>query len=470
MKKINIVDMTLRQSTGITGLTMSFKEKLEVAKQMDRLNVDVIEMPKITDNKSDTLLIKSISSLLKKSIVSCPVGLSKEEVDKAWSAISEAHHPRLNVIIPTSTVGMEYESNTKPEQVLSQVEEMVSYCSTLCNDVEFSASDATRSEKDFLSKAIKTAIKSGATTITLCDTAGIRVPAEIKGFMEELYLDIPELKNLSVYAQCSDELRMSDANSFEAALAGANGIKTTISGVDSPSIEAMVHTIKRRGDSYGVKCDVDDTGLVRTISQMTWFNQKSQIVGSDFDSGLNNENTPNLKLDENTTLTDLSKEVKSLGYKFSKDEMARIYEEFLNVAHKKVIGTKELEVIIATSSLQIPQTYALIDYVINSGFTIDPTAQITLEKDGKILKGLSTGDGPIAAAFLAIEQIVGSHYELDDFQIQSVTEGSEAMGAALVKLRSEGKLYSGSGISTDIIGSSIRAYLSALNKIVYKEV
>lgn len=461
MKKINIVDMTLRQSTGFTGLTMSFKEKLEVAKQMDHLNVDVIEMPKISDSKSDILLIRSIASLLKKCIVSCTVGLSKEEINKGWEAVKEARHPRLHVIIPTSTVSMEYELNKKPEQIISLIEETVSYCSSLCNDVEFSAYDATRSEKEFLAKAIKSAINSGATTISLCDNAGIRVPAEINGFMNELYNDVPELRNVSISAECWDDLKMATANSFAAALSGANGIKTNILGLGTPSLESMVNTINRRGDSYNLKCDVNHTSLVRTFSR---FSELPIDIKTEI------ENAPEFKLSENTTVAELSKSVKILGYKFSKDELAKVYEEFINVAHKKEIGTKELEVIIATSAIQVPQTYILSDYVINSGKNIDPTAQITLEKDGKILKGLSTGDGPIAAAFLAIEQMVGSHYELDDFQIHSVTEGSEAMGTAIVKLRYQGKIYSGTGISTDIIGSSIRAYISALNKIVYKEV
>jgi 2-isopropylmalate synthase len=161
--------------------------------------------------------------------------------------------------------------------------------------------------------------------------------------------------------------------------------------------------------------------------------------------------------------------VLKLGYDLSETDSTKVYEEFLRAAAKKRITAKELEAIVATVALQVEPTYKLINYVVNSGNIITSTAQITLEKDGNALQGISTGDGPIDAAFHAVEQIIGCHYELDDFQIQSITEGKGAMGGALVKLRRDGKLYSGNGISTDIIGASIKAYINAVNKIVYEE-
>ena len=158
-----------------------------------------------------------------------------------------------------------------------------------------------------------------------------------------------------------------------------------------------------------------------------------------------------------------------LGYDLTEEDMVKVYEEFLRVAEKKNVGAKELDAVVASVALQVPPTYKLISYVINSGNVITATAQITVEKDGKEIQGICLGDGPIDAAFLAVEQIVGHHYELDDFQIQSVTEGKQALGSAIVKLRSDGKLYSGNGISTDILGAGVRAYINAVNKIVYEE-
>ena len=158
-----------------------------------------------------------------------------------------------------------------------------------------------------------------------------------------------------------------------------------------------------------------------------------------------------------------------MGYDLTEEDCVKVYEEFLRVASKKTVESKELEAIVASVALQVPPTYKLASYVINNGNIISSSAQITLEKNGEIMQGICLGDGPIAASFLAIEQIIGYHYELDDFQIQSVTQGKEAVGNALVKLRQGGKLYSGNGISTDIIGASIRAYINAVNKIVYEE-
>ena len=158
-----------------------------------------------------------------------------------------------------------------------------------------------------------------------------------------------------------------------------------------------------------------------------------------------------------------------MGYDLSEEDTAKVYEAFRRIADKKhFVGVKELEAIVATSAFQVPSTYRIDQYVVTNGNRVAAMANITLERDGKKLQGVSMGDGPVDAAFLAIEQIIGHHYELDDFQIQTVTEGREAMGSALVKLRSGGRLYSGNGISTDIIGASIRAYISALNKIVYE--
>jgi 2-isopropylmalate synthase len=158
-----------------------------------------------------------------------------------------------------------------------------------------------------------------------------------------------------------------------------------------------------------------------------------------------------------------------LGYDLGPEDEAHVYEAFLLVAAKKKVNARELEAIVATTALQVPPTYQLVNYLTNSGNVISSSAHITLNKKGQLLEGITIGDGPIDAAFMAIEQIVGHHYDLDDFQIQSVTQGHEAMGTALVRLRNGGKIYSGNGISTDIIGASIRAYLNALNKIVYEE-
>ena len=180
--------------------------------------------------------------------------------------------------------------------------------------------------------------------------------------------------------------------------------------------------------------------------------------------------TAGVCLDAGDEIGEVVKVVRQLGYDLSDEDNAKVYEAFRRVAERKhFVGTRELDAIVASTALQVPSTYHIENYVINSGNVITATANILLNRDGEKLRGVGVGDGPIDAAFLAIEQIIGHHYELDDFQIQTVTEGRDAMGSALVKLRANGRVYSGNGISTDIIGASIRAYISALNKIVYEE-
>ena len=224
--------------------------------------------------------------------------------------------------------------------------------------------------------------------------------------------------------------------------------------------------VTERGDSLEMEIAQKRPEVEKTLRKLFWM--EGSKSGGTFALELDESKKElDLDLDENADISKVIRAIKKLGYDLSDDDNAKVYKEFKRVSEKKKVGSKEMEAIIATASLQVPPTYQLVNFVINSGNIITPTAQVTLEKDGNQLKGLSSGDGPIAAAFLAVEMVVGVHYELDDFQIQSVTEGSEAVGNALVKLRYNGKLYSGNGISTDIIGASIRAYLNAINKIVY---
>jgi len=282
---------------------------------------------------------------------------------------------------------------------------------------------------------------------------------------------VEKLKDVTLSIQCANELGMATACAFAAIKAGAGQMKTAIGSQNASSLEEVAHLMRLRADSCGVSCNLVDTALKRAVRQMSWLSDAQRSAKTPFDSGVNDAAYAGEEaLESGADIQQVSEAVKGLGYDLSEDDTAKVFEDFKRVARKKtVVSMRELEAIIASTALQVPPTYELISYVINSGNVISATANITLEKQKATLQGLSSGDGPIDAAFLAIEQVIGHHYELDDFQIQSVTEGREAMGDALVKLRSNGKLFSGKGISTDIIGASIRAYLNALNKIVYEE-
>lgn len=465
MKKLVISDMTLKQAAG--SFALSFKEKMEIAKLLDKLNISVIELPASTGAKADEVLIKTICSCVKNSAVSLPCELENGSAAKAFALIKNASHPILQIAVPMSTVQMEYVCHKKPDAVLEMISEAVADAKSVCKDIEFIASDATRSESEFLANAIERAVSSGATTITLCDTAGEMTTDEFIEFVEKLYETVPVLKDIKVYISASDELGMANSTVLAAIKLGIDGIKTTCCKGNIPSLEAIMKIIRARGETIGAKVDVSLTEFQRVSRQIAWICEgRKTDSGSDSNVSLGDNS---YTLNEFADLATVSDTVISLGYDLSEEDMARVYEEFKRTAGKKTVSMRELDAIVANSAMQVPATYKLISYVINSGNVISSTANVLLEKDGKQCAGVCIGDGPIDAAFLAIEQILGHHYELDDFQIQSVTEGREAMGSAVVKLKADGKVYSGNGISTDIIGASIRAYISAINKIVYEQ-
>ena len=245
-------------------------------------------------------------------------------------------------------------------------------------------------------------------------------------------------------------------------------MKTAACGDFTASLEKLVYILKTRGNEHGLTCPVRDTELRRTINQIRRMGE-AKHGKTPYDTAPHDGSDAVLTVHDD--MDAVMKAVAGIGYDLGEEDAVNVYNAFMRIAEKKEsVGIKELDAIVASAALQVPQTYKVQDYVINSGNVITATSHIRMEKDGQILDGLAVGDGPVDASFLAIEQIVGHHYDLDDLQVRAVTEGREAMGETIVRLRStDGRLYSGRGISTDIIGSSIRAYVSAVNKIIYEE-
>ena len=469
MRRIKLNDITLRDYVAKQGNTLSFKEVVEIAKTLDKLRVDVIGLPTIENVKIGSLLIHTITAAVSRSIVSMPTGTSDESLNLAWDAVCGAKHPRLYLELPVSAVQMEFMSHKRPEKLLEIITNIISRAKKLCDDVEFSALDATRADFDFLVKAVSSALKAGAKTVTLCDSAGTMFPQEFKHFIEKLYATLPELKNITLAVRCADELSMAVANSFAALEKGAGEVCVMATRGSAPCAEEIVKILTTRGDVCKFSSGIKATELHRGMQRVAWITRPKSVK---YESPLREvtvSNAGEVMLNAGDTMSLVSKAVKKLGYDLSDDDLVKVFENFNAVSAKKSVGTKELEAIIASSAMQVPPTYKLLSYVINCGSGISATAVIHVEKEGRALQGMAIGDGPIDAAFLAIEQITGHHFELDDFQIQAVTEGREAVGSTLIKLRSEGRLYSGNGISTDILGASIRSYMNALNKIAFEE-
>jgi len=466
MRNIALCDMTLKASD---GLALSFKEKIELAKLLDRLNVSGIELAPIQNKKIDSLLVKSVAMSAKNAMVAVPVSQDIESVETTWAAVKQAKKARLQLKAPMSPTQMEYFWHKKPDKMLEAISALISACCEKCADVEFIADDACRSEREFLYQAIRTAIAAGATTVTLCDAAGLMFPEEFSAFIEDVKANVPETANVRLGVLCSNALSMAGACAMAAIRAGADEIKTVSCASDVTALSDITSILKHRGDSFGVSCSVRNAEIRRITAQIEWLcsgSQNSPYAGGESAVA----SASDMVLSVHDDLPAVLKAVEKLGYTLSDEDGAKVFEAFKGIAAKReTVSARELDTIVASVALQVPPTYQLVNYVINCGSAISASAQIKLQKDDSTLEGISLGDGPIDAAFLSIEQVIGHHYELDDFQIQAVTEGREAMGETVVRLRSNGKLYSGRGSSTDIVGASIQAYLSALNKIVYEE-
>ena len=459
MRTIKIADTTLSKPES----SFSFKEKIEIARQLEKLNADVIELPEIEIPRTDILLIKTLSSFVKNAVISVAAGVGEQSIEHAAEALCDIPRRSIRIELPLSPVGMEYTCHKKPERILQYIVSAVQSAKQKVGNVEFCAGDATRAETDFLKKAVKAAAEAGADTVTLCDDAAEMMPDDFAEFVKSISAEI----DIPIGVKCSDKNGLASACSILAVKSGACAVKTGVC-CDAAETDSFVSMITSCGNSYDIKTNIKTTEIHRTVKQIKWIiaNAKNEQTAVTVSSSEQNGEMLDIKDSKN----DVSAAVRKLGYDLSEEDDQRVYDEFLRVAAKKAVGQKELDAIVASTALQVPATYTLKSYVINNGNIITASAHIVLLKDGKEIQGISVGDGPIDAAFLSINQIIGRHFELDDFQIQAVTEGKEAMGSALVRLRSGGKLYSGNGISTDIIGASIRAYISAVNKIVYEEV
>ncbi len=448
----------------------SFKEKIDIITKLDSLSVDEIELPAIENERADTLLLHTASPLVKKAALFCGAGFTKHDTELAWNAVKTCKRPGITVALPTSTVQMEYVCHKKAPAMLALCEELVSFAKSFGCKVEFKALDAARAERDFLHQIIKAAIGAGADTVTLCDSTGTLLPDEVKALYEDINASCgASSKDVTLGASFSDEMSIGNANAVAAVTCGAGAVKTTCVGKGEVSLASFADVLNKRSETLGAVCSVNYPTLVRTTETIRELAETKKSELSPFDNGVRDNAKDSIRI---TSADDIEKVISiasALGYELSDEDAEKVFESVRRLTEKKPIGKREFEVVIATSAMQIPSTYTIKSYVINSGNVISATAHIELERRGEVVSGISAGDGPIDAAFLSIEQIIGRHFELDDFQIRAITEGREAVGEALVKIRHDGKLYSGRGVSTDIIGASIRAYVKALNKICYEE-
>lgn len=459
MRNIITSDITLRAAAEDKKETLSFREKLQIVKSMDISGIDRIELPAMDGSKTDAVVYRTIAETASSCAIAINAGQTAEEIAAAWDVIKSAAKPVLQLVISASTVQMEYQYHVKAPQMTEKITELVGAAAALCPNVELVIRDATRAEAGFAAKCAQTAAEAGAVSVTLCDDSGAFFPEDYEALIASVKAACP----VSVYVEPSNALNLAAACAVAAIRAGADGVKAAYGVSRYLSIDVFADLYRAKGEALGFTCSLDITAIHKTMAAIALAeatDDETQIA-ADSEAAL---------LGTASTCEEVTAAVKSLGYELSAEDNGKVYEEFCRVAEKKgSIGSRELEAIVASAAMQVPSTYHLVNYVVNSGNIITATANVTLERNGETLSGVSIGDGPIDAAFHAIEQIIGHRYELDDFQVQAITKGREAVGSSLIRLRANGKLYSGNGISTDIIGACIRAYMNALNKIIYEE-
>jgi len=448
MKKVIIADTTL-----CTG-DYTFKEKLEIARLLESLQVDVIELPALSESKSDEVLVRTMASFIRLSRLSVAVS-TQAQLAAAMTVLDGVKDAIVRVEVPVSTVGMEYFHQKKAPKMIEWIGAAVKEAKRKYT-VEFCALDATRAEKEVLLAAVKAAAEAGASYVTLSDDEGHMLPDEFAALVGE----IVSTTSVPVGVKAVDDRGLAVAQSVLSVKAGATLVKAGV-GTRDAALDTLAGLLHDGAQLYRVELGLDCTRLRRIVNQIKEVRLTSKEAAEHTEDS-------NLLLNEWDDKEKVLEAVGKIGYDLGEQEQDFVYEEFLRVAKKKKVGPKELSAIVDSVTTQYPATYKLDSFVINSGNIITSSAQVTVLKDNAVLHGVSIGDGPVDASFRALEQIVGAHYELDDFQIRAVTEGREAVGQAQVKLRAKGKVYIGNGVSTDIIGASIRAYLSAVNKIVYE--
>ena len=506
MRTIRIFDTTLRDGEQSPGCSMNAREKLEMAKQLEKLGVDIMEAGFAASSPGDFNSVKSIADTIKDCTVASLARAVALDIEKAGEAVKGAASPRIHTFIATSPIHMKYKLMMEPDAVIASAVDAVKMAKKYVSDVEFSAEDATRSDPDFLAKIVDAVIKAGATTINLPDTVGYTTPEEFTKFLMEVRQKCPALDDAILSVHCHNDLGLGVANSLASIAAGAGQIECTINGIGeragNAALEEIVMAMKTRKDLYDADTRIVTKEIMRSSQMLTRITgvkvqPNKAIVGENAfaheagihqDGVLKNKQTYEIMTPESIGITEknlvlgkhsgraaLKARIEELGYEISDEELTVAFEKFKNIADKKKeVYDSDIEAIVTKETVQVPQTYELVRFVSNSGNTITATTIVCLKINGEEIEEVGVGDGPIDAAFDAMGKIVGRKLELEDYKLQSVTEGEDALGDATVVLRDPAyrkkpMRTKGRGLSTDVIESSLIAYINALNKLIYEE-
>lgn len=499
-RRITIFDTTLRDGEQSPGASMNIEEKLEVAKQLARLKVDVIEAGFPVSSPGDFEAVKLIAQTVKGPTIAGLCRATNLDIDRAWEALQYAEKPRIHTFIATSDIHLKYKLKKSREEVLDLAVAAVKRAKSYCDDVEFSAEDASRTDIDYLCQVVEAVIEAGATTVNIPDTVGYAIPQEFGEIIRTLVNRVPNVNKAVLSVHCHNDLGLASANSLAAIAAGASQVECTINGIGeragNAALEEIVMALNTRKDVFGdVYTDVNAKEIYRTsrlVSDVTGLGVQANkaIVGSNafaHEAGIHQHGVlqerstyeimdaqsiglseSKLVLGKHSGRHAFEKRLSELGYELTREELEKAFARFKEVADKKKeIFDEDLEAIIADEVHMIPETYQLQYMTVMTSLEGIPTATVKITTANGELVECGMGVGSVDAVYKTIDKLVDVPHRLIDYIVKSVTGGTDALGEVTVKIGDDRNVYTGRGASLDIVEASAKAYIQAINKLVY---
>ncbi len=499
MDRVIIFDTTLRDGEQAAGAKMNLQEKLEIAKQLEKLGVDVIEAGFPITSPGDFAAVSTIAREVRTPVICALARALPQDIDRAWEAVKEAQHPRIHVFLSASEIHRIHQLKKSREEILQAARDMVARAKKYVDDVEFSPMDASRTEPEYIYQILEAVIDAGATMVNIPDTVGYAIPAEFGSLIEGIFQNVPNINRATVSIHCHNDLGLAVANSLEAIKHGARQAECTINGIGeragNASLEEIVMAIKTRSDFFDLTTSIDTRQIYKTsrlVSEVTRFvdQPNKAIVGANafrHESGIHQDGV--IKMPVTYEIIDpktvgisasrlvlgklsgrhaLKERLAEMGYSLTEEDLSRVFSAFKELADKKrEITDRDIESLIAEEQRSVSEIYHLDRLQVTCGDRGIPTASVQLiAPDGQVLADAALGTGPVDAIYKAINRIVGVPNKLTEFSIKSVTEGIDAIGEVLIKIESEDITYTGRGADTDIIVASAKAYMNALNRLL----
>ncbi|MGB9866473.1 MAG: 2-isopropylmalate synthase [Bacillota bacterium] len=498
MDTVKFFDTTLRDGEQTPGVNLSAREKLEIARQLARLRVDVIEAGFPITSPGDFEAVRQIAGKVKGPVIAALARANKLDIERAWEAVKPAEKPRIHTFIATSPIHMQYKLKKTPDEVLKAAYEAVAYAKQLCEDVEFSAEDATRSDPDFLCQVFKAAIEAGATVINVPDTVGYTTPGEFRQLLRYIKEHTPGIEKVTLSVHCHNDLGLAVANSLVAVEEGVTQIECTINGIGeragNTSLEEVAMALYVRKDQYNKVFQLDTTQIYKTsklVSALTgiYVQPNKAVVGANafaHQSGIHQDGV----LKERTTYEIMNpqtiglpsnrivlgkvsgrhafrEKLKEMGYEPTEEELEKLFQEFKQLCdRKKEVTDDDLQALLENQLKSVPEELKLEYFHVASGNNTIPTATIRISQAGKVVQEAASGDGPVDALFNAIDRATGFKCHLVEYSLKAVTSGKDALGEVTLRLEFQDRVYVGRGISTDVIEASVKAYMNALNRLL----